>query len=337
MAPARPAGPVWWVHTRPSKKRSIGWPDGSGYQAAGATGGGPHAGGRPRRRGRPSTTAAAYRWSPSELAAPCRRGSRATMARCSRCGRRPCRSIGTWRVRRSAATPTSTLPSSAAASRACGPRCRWRSAIPALRIAVLERHTVGFGASGRNGGWCSALLTTSLTALAAEHGRDAAVAAQRAMHAAVDEVGRFAAERNRRRRVPQGRHRHVRPDPGPARPAGRRRRRGRGPSGSGRPRRAVDDGRRARRRRPATRDAGRASPRRTAPPSIPLRLVHAIAGAAVTARGAHCTPARRSSPSSRAGSPRRRAWCGPTSSSSPPRPGRRRIPTATATWPPSTR
>jgi len=64
---------------------------------------------------------------------------------------------------------------------------------PALRIAVLERHAVGFGASGRNGGWCSALLTTSLTSLAAEHGRAAAVAAQRAMHAAVDEVGRFAA------------------------------------------------------------------------------------------------------------------------------------------------
>ena len=37
------------------------------------------------------------------------------------------------------------------------------------------------------------MLTTSLTALAAEHGRDAAIAAQQAMHAAVDEVGRFAA------------------------------------------------------------------------------------------------------------------------------------------------
>jgi glycine/D-amino acid oxidase-like deaminating enzyme len=64
---------------------------------------------------------------------------------------------------------------------------------PTLRIAVLERHTVGFGASGRNGGWCSALLTTSLTTLADAHGRDAAIAAQRTMHAAVDEVGRFAA------------------------------------------------------------------------------------------------------------------------------------------------
>ena len=67
---------------------------------------------------------------------------------------------------RSGATSTSTSPSSAPASPGCGPRCRWPQRDPALRIAVLERHTVGFGASGRNGGWCSALLTTSLTALA---------------------------------------------------------------------------------------------------------------------------------------------------------------------------
>ena len=33
---------------------------------------------------------------------------------------------------------------------------------PTLRIAVLERATVGFGASGRNGGWCSALLPDEL-------------------------------------------------------------------------------------------------------------------------------------------------------------------------------
>jgi glycine/D-amino acid oxidase-like deaminating enzyme len=62
-----------------------------------------------------------------------------------------------------------------------------------LRIAVIERHDVGFGASGRNGGWCSALLATGLGGYAASHGRAAAVAAQRAMHDAVDEVGRFAA------------------------------------------------------------------------------------------------------------------------------------------------
>ena len=29
---------------------------------------------------------------------------------------------------------------------------------PSLSIAVLEKEIVGFGASGRNGGWCSALF-----------------------------------------------------------------------------------------------------------------------------------------------------------------------------------
>ncbi|WP_164311546.1 FAD-dependent oxidoreductase, partial [Streptococcus pneumoniae] len=33
---------------------------------------------------------------------------------------------------------------------------------PSLRIAVLEAESVGFGASGRNGGWCSALFPASL-------------------------------------------------------------------------------------------------------------------------------------------------------------------------------
>lgn len=59
---------------------------------------------------------------------------------------------------------------------------------PSLRIAVLEREVAGFGASGRNGGWCSALLPMSLGAIAAKHGRAAAVAMQRAMFATVDEV-----------------------------------------------------------------------------------------------------------------------------------------------------
>ena len=31
---------------------------------------------------------------------------------------------------------------------------------PSLRIAVLEAEVAGFGASGRNGGWCSALFPT---------------------------------------------------------------------------------------------------------------------------------------------------------------------------------
>ncbi len=63
---------------------------------------------------------------------------------------------------------------------------------PALRIAVLEREITGFGASGRNGGWCSALFPASTAKVARRHGRPAAVALQRAMHETVDEVGRVA-------------------------------------------------------------------------------------------------------------------------------------------------
>jgi glycine/D-amino acid oxidase-like deaminating enzyme len=63
---------------------------------------------------------------------------------------------------------------------------------PGLRIVVLEREIAGFGASGRNGGWCSALFPASLAKLARMTSKDDAVAMQRAMHATVDEVGRVA-------------------------------------------------------------------------------------------------------------------------------------------------
>jgi glycine/D-amino acid oxidase-like deaminating enzyme len=63
---------------------------------------------------------------------------------------------------------------------------------PSLRVAVLERETIGFGASGRNGGWCSALLPMSLSAVAHRHGSAAARRMQAAMHDTVAEVGRFA-------------------------------------------------------------------------------------------------------------------------------------------------
>jgi glycine/D-amino acid oxidase-like deaminating enzyme len=64
---------------------------------------------------------------------------------------------------------------------------------PSLRIVVCEREIAGFGASGRNGGWCSALFPASLAKLNRMAGRDAAVAMQRAMYATVDEVGTVAA------------------------------------------------------------------------------------------------------------------------------------------------
>jgi glycine/D-amino acid oxidase-like deaminating enzyme len=65
---------------------------------------------------------------------------------------------------------------------------------PSLRVAVVEREIAGFGASGRNGGWCTSGFPLNLAQLAARFGRDAARAVQRAMVDAVDEVGRINAD-----------------------------------------------------------------------------------------------------------------------------------------------
>ena len=64
---------------------------------------------------------------------------------------------------------------------------------PGLTIVVIEKEIAGFGASGRNGGWCSALFPRSTASLERLHGRDAALAMRRAMIDTVDEVGRVAA------------------------------------------------------------------------------------------------------------------------------------------------
>ena len=69
-----------------------------------------------------------------------------------------------------------------------------KKADPALRIAILEKEIAGFGASGRNGGWCSSYFAASPGTIADEFGREAAIAMQRAMFATVDEVGRVVAE-----------------------------------------------------------------------------------------------------------------------------------------------
>ena len=63
---------------------------------------------------------------------------------------------------------------------------------PSLRIAIVEREIAGFGASGRNGGWCSSLFPPSSKGIARRYGREAAVAMRHAMHEALVEVGRVA-------------------------------------------------------------------------------------------------------------------------------------------------
>lgn len=64
---------------------------------------------------------------------------------------------------------------------------------PTLRIAIIEAEVAGFGASGRNGGWASALFPIGLDAMARAHGREAAIAMKRAMFATVDDIGTVAA------------------------------------------------------------------------------------------------------------------------------------------------
>ena len=81
---------------------------------------------------------------------------------------------------------------------------------PELTIAICEREIAGFGASGRNGGWCSALFPASLAKLERMAGREQAVAMYRAMQQTVDEVGRVATDRGHRLPLGQGRHRLVR-------------------------------------------------------------------------------------------------------------------------------
>jgi glycine/D-amino acid oxidase-like deaminating enzyme len=64
---------------------------------------------------------------------------------------------------------------------------------PTLRIALLEKEIAGFGASGRNGGWCSALFPAAVEKVAAASTRGKAIALRQAMQHTIDEVGSVAA------------------------------------------------------------------------------------------------------------------------------------------------
>lgn len=69
-----------------------------------------------------------------------------------------------------------------------------KRAQPDLKVAVLEKEIAGFGASGRNGGWCSALFPWSAEQLANHYGVDAAVATRRAMVETIAEISNLVAE-----------------------------------------------------------------------------------------------------------------------------------------------
>ncbi len=60
--------------------------------------------------------------------------------------------------------------------------------LPDLRIVVIEQNNVGFGASGRNGGWCSGFLPISLSEIEQTHGRAAAVEMYKASFQTLDEI-----------------------------------------------------------------------------------------------------------------------------------------------------
>ncbi|MEY4366242.1 MAG: hypothetical protein RLZZ305_1586 [Actinomycetota bacterium] len=62
---------------------------------------------------------------------------------------------------------------------------------PSLDILVLDARQPGFGASGRNGGWCSAIFPVPLPDLVRMHGHEAALAQKAALVGAVDAVGDF--------------------------------------------------------------------------------------------------------------------------------------------------
>jgi glycine/D-amino acid oxidase-like deaminating enzyme len=60
---------------------------------------------------------------------------------------------------------------------------------PSYRVIVVEAQTAGFGASGRNGGWCVPETGTSLDILDKEGSQGTGARLMREMHRAVDEIG----------------------------------------------------------------------------------------------------------------------------------------------------
>jgi len=64
---------------------------------------------------------------------------------------------------------------------------------PSLSILVMDKHIAGFGASGRNGGWASALFPQATPSLISRYGFDKAKALRDAMVGSISEIGRVVA------------------------------------------------------------------------------------------------------------------------------------------------
>jgi len=69
-----------------------------------------------------------------------------------------------------------------------------KKADPSLRLVVLEREIAGFGASGRNGGWCHTTFPGSRERAERTHGRQAVIDQQRALFDTLPEIARVVAE-----------------------------------------------------------------------------------------------------------------------------------------------
>ena len=67
---------------------------------------------------------------------------------------------------------------------------------PSLNIAIFEKNYVGFGASGRNGGWASAEYPTSSSRIIKEHGVQVYQNLRRSLIESIDEIGQIAKSNN---------------------------------------------------------------------------------------------------------------------------------------------
>lgn len=65
---------------------------------------------------------------------------------------------------------------------------------PSLSISIVDAQQPGFGASGRNGGWCSAFSPMSLDGVAQQTSVASAVALQNALISSVDEIGDYISQ-----------------------------------------------------------------------------------------------------------------------------------------------